>query len=150
MRTTLLVFHILGAATWLGANVTQAIATPQFVKAGGETTARWWRTTVLMGKALYPAAAVVLLLSGIFLVVTSNGGYSFSDPFVGVGFAMIIIGAVVGVTVFGPRGERAATLRETGDATGALVPEGVIRRFGTFDTVLLVITIVAMVSRWGV
>ena len=150
MRNTLLVLHIVGAAAWLGANITQAIATPGFVKAGGEPAANWWATTVRMGKVLYPPAAAVVLLSGIFLVVTSDGGYQFSDAFVGVGMAMVVIGAVLGVTVFGPTGEKAAGLRRAGDDAGAQITEAKIRRFGTIDTVLLVLTIVAMVTRWGV
>jgi hypothetical protein len=150
MRTTLLVFHVLGAATWLGANITQAVASPQFIQAGGEAAARWWRTTVYMGRVLYPSAAIVILLSGIFLVITSEGGYQFSDGFVSVGFAMIVIGIVIGITIFRTRGAKAAELREAGDAAAAAGPEATIRNFGILDTVLLIITIVAMVSRWGI
>lgn len=150
MRNTLLVLHILGAATWLGANITQAIATPHFVKAGGEAAAQWWKTTVAMGRVLYPPAAVLVLISGIFLVTTSDGGYQFSDWFVSVGLAMVIIGTIVGITVFGPKGERAAELRAQGDSTGALAPEAAIRNFGMLDTILLLLTVVAMVTRWGI
>lgn len=99
---------------------------------------------------LYPPAAIVILLTGIFLIVTSNGGYQFSDRFVGVGFAMVIVGAVLGTTYFVPRGEKAAALRAAGDANGAVPVERGISRLGMLDTVLLVITIIAMVSRWGV
>lgn len=150
MRTTLLFLHVLGAGTWLGANITQAIAAPQFVKAGGETAARWWQMTVRMGRVLYPPAVAVILLSGIFLITTSNGGYEFADRFVSVGFAMVIIGGVLGVTYFGPRGERAAERRQSGDAAGAAPIEQGLARVGLLDTALLVITILAMVSRWGV
>lgn len=150
MRTWWPVLHVIGAGTWLGANITQAVATPGFVKAGGVTAARWWETTVAMGRVLYPPAAVAILVSGIFLVLTSNGGYRFSDLFVTIGFAMVVVGGVLGSTVFGPAGKQAAERREAGDAAAAVSVERRLRRVGLIDTVLLLVTITAMVWRLGV
>lgn len=150
MRTWLLILHVIGAGTWLGANLTQAVAMPGFVRKGGEAAVQWWRTTAKMGKVLYPPAGVVILVTGVLLVTSSNGGYTFADPFVSVGFAAVIIGAVLGITYFGPRGERAAARRAEGDEAGAEPIEGGIARMGAVDTAVVVVAIVAMVSRWGV
>ncbi len=147
MRTTLLVLHILAAASWFGANVTQGVVTPHFVRAGGASAAQWWRATVRMGRVLYMPATIVVLVSGIFLV--TSGPYGFADLFVSIGFLAVILGAVLGMAVFAPRGRRAADLHESGDSALAAPVERSIAGFGAFDTVVVAVTIVAMVSKWG-
>jgi hypothetical protein len=147
LRTTLLVIHILAAAAWFGANVTQAVVTPHFVRAGGEPAARWWRATVQMGRVLYMPAGIIVLVTGVFLV--TSGPYSFADLFVSIGFLAVIVGVVLGIVVFGPRGRRAAELHESGDSAAAVPVERSIAGFGALDTVVVAVTILAMVAKWG-
>lgn len=147
MRSLLLVLHILGVAVWLGANVTQAVVTPRLSRGGGEVAARWWETTVAMGRVLYPPAGFLVLLTGIGLVLST--GYSFSDAFVAVGFVAVIVGIVLGITVFGPRGARAAQLHRGEGGEEVAGVQRTIAQFGVVDTLVLVTAVVAMVMKWG-
>ncbi|CAN5900846.1 hypothetical protein BH23ACT5_BH23ACT5_12130 [soil metagenome] len=148
MRTTLLFFHIAAAAAWFGANVTQMVVTPHFAKAGGESAARWWRATVDMGRFLYMPASIIVLVTGI-LLVTTQPAYSFADLFVSIGLLAVVIGVVLGIAVFAPRGRKAAEFHDRGEAASASSVERAIAGFGAFDTLVLGVTILAMVSKWG-
>lgn len=150
MRDGLLIVHILGAATWFGANMVQMFVTPRVGKAGDTAAAQWHRTVVAMGKMLYPVAAVAVLLTGFGLVGTSNGVFSFSDTFVIIGIVMVVIGAVFGIAFFGPQGEKAAAAYTAGDGAGASAIVRKIAGVGALDTALLVVTVSAMVMKWGI
>lgn len=149
MRSTLLVLHILAAGTWIGGNVTQLVVTPWARKMGGGFAANWMRATVRMGRLLYTPAAIVALLTGIWLVIDSSV-YDFEHAFVVIGVATVVIGGALGGTIFGPQGERAAELHEAGGDAGELAAvHSRLWRFGLLDSALLVLTVVAMVNRWG-
>lgn len=149
MRTSLLYLHILAAGIWLGANMTQALMAPRMGRAGGNAAADYYRATVAMGTRLYMPAAIVSLLTGIGLLLVENSPYSFGSAFVSVGFAMVLIGAVLGVKVFGPQGEKAAQLSAAGDASALAPVAARLRSVGMIDSVLLLLTIAAMVWKLG-
>jgi uncharacterized membrane protein len=142
-----LVIHVLAAATWFGANVTQVVVTPRMERVGGAAAAEWMRSTVLMGTRLYTPAAILSLITGIVLVLDRD--YSFGSLFVTLGFITVIVGAVVGIRVFGPVGEERAAAYDSGDQSGIERTGNKLRMFGLLDTVLLVVTITAMVTTWG-
>jgi uncharacterized membrane protein len=149
MTEGLLVLHILGVAAWLGANVTQFAVNGSMIEDRGPVAARWLRTTALMSKTLYMPAAMLILVTGILLVITSDGDHAFSDPFVSIGFLMIVVGAVVGAVVIAPQAERAADAIDADDGDTANSALARIRQFGSIDTVLLIVTIWAMASKLG-
>ncbi len=149
MREFLLVIHILAVGAWIGGNATQFLVTPKMRDRGGAAAAAWMTSVVRMGRLLYTPAALIVLLSGIGLVLDS-AVYDFEQTFVVIGVAMVVVGAVLGMRVFGPKGQRAADAFESGDdAAGAAVVNGTMP-FGLLDTALLIVTITAMVSRWGI
>lgn len=145
-RDILLILHIAGAGTWLGANVVQAVVPPVAARKSSEVLAGWYRITSAMATRVYIPAAILILLTGVLLVL-DNEAYGFGTLFVTIGFAMIVIGALLGSLVFGPGGEKAAEAVESGD--GAAVRGAVARltRYGLIDTLLLLFTITAMVLR---
>lgn len=147
-REILLVVHIAGAGTWLGANIVQAVVPPIAARTSAEVLAGWYRITSAMATRLYVPAAIVILLSGVLLVLDSEA-YGFGTLFVTIGMGMIVAGALLGQFVFGPGGEAAADAVESGD--GGAVRRSVARltRFGLIDTLLLLFTITAMVLRLG-
>jgi len=145
-REILLVLHISGAATWLGANVVQAVVPPVAARVGTETLAGWYRVTSALSTRLYVPAAVLILLTGILLVL-ENDAYGFGSVFVTIGFAMIIVGALFGQFVFGPGGEAAAQAVESGEVDRVRGAVARLTRFGLIDTLLLLFTITAMVIR---
>lgn len=149
METALLLIHILGAAAWFGGSVIQAYVTPRVSAAGGATAASWQRVIVGLGKHVYPPAAVVVLITGFGLVGVSDGVYGYGDPFVVVGILMVVVGAALGIRLFGPLAEKTAAAFDDGDHPTA---EGLLKRaagFGILDTLLLVFTFIVMVYRWG-
>jgi hypothetical protein len=146
-RDILLVLHIAGAGTWLGANVVQAVVPPMAARAGTVTLAGWYRITSGMSR-LYIPAAILILVTGVLLVLDSDA-YGFGSLFVTIGFGMIVVGALFGQFVFGPGGEKAAEAVEAGDGPAIRKAVGRLTAFGVIDTLLLLFTITAMVLRLG-
>ncbi len=150
MRTFLLVVHILAAGAWIGANVTQVVVTPRVSKMGGAAAATWMRSTVTMGRVLYTPAAILSLITGVALVIRSNSPYEFEQAFVVIGFVMVVVGAFLGMRIFGPQGEAAADAFEAGDPDRARAIVSRVLGFGYLDSVLLLVTVTAMVAKWGI
>jgi hypothetical protein len=142
----LLVLHIAGAGTWLGANVVQAVVPPIAARSGTTVLAGWYRVTTEMSRRLYMPAAALILITGIALVLDSEA-YGFGSIFVTIGFGMIIIGAILGIVVFGPGGETAAEAVESEDHTRIRSAVSRLTTWGLVDTLLLLFTITAMVIR---
>jgi hypothetical protein len=147
-RDILLVLHIAGAGTWLGANVVQAVVPALATKSGQATLAGWYRITSAMATRLYIPAALLILVTGVLMVLDSDA-YGFGSLFVTIGFGMIIVGAVLGSVVFGPGGEAAAEAIEAADPVRIRSAMQKLTSFGILDTVLLLFTITAMVLRWS-
>jgi uncharacterized membrane protein len=148
MRNTLLVLHILGVATWFGANMVLAFAGPRAAHATAETR-RWWAETQgSMARVLYNVAGVLVLITGVGLVLDSDF-VAFSDTFVTVGFLAVIIGAVLGMAVFGPGTRKLADAIEAGDEATEKSLNGRLAVFGAIDSLVLVFAIAAMVGKWG-
>lgn len=148
MGEFLLFIHILAAGSWLGASVTQMIVTPALHKVGGAPAAAWMRQTVRLGTAIFTPAAAILLITGVWMVLRESV-YEFEQAFVAVGIAMVIIGAVFGMRIFGPGGRELADLHEAGETAKAGTAHQRLAMFGSIDTVLVVFTIWAMVTRLG-
>lgn len=146
-RDVLLVLHIAGAGTWLGANVVQAVVPGAVARAGTDALAAWYRTTSRLSARLYIPAALLILITGVLLVLRSDE-YGFASNFVTVGFAMIFVGAVLGRLVFEPGGEATASAVESGKGDEVRSAAGRLAGFGVLDTLLLLFTITVMVLRW--
>jgi hypothetical protein len=149
LRDVLLILHIAGAGAWLGANLVQAMAPPLSARQGPAVQAGWYRIAAKLSSRLYMPAAILILATGILLVLGSEGAFSFGSTFVTIGFAMIVVGALLGIFVFDRGSERAATAIEAGDETAARSATGRLAAFGVLDTVLLLLTITSMVLRLG-
>lgn len=147
LREIMLILHIIGAGTWLGANMVQfAVSRPASLE-GPKVAAAWSRMAANMGTKLYMPAGLLVLLSGVVLVVDSDV-YTFGSRFVTIGMAAVIIGAVLGPTVFGPGGHKHAEAVEAGDEATARRIGSRITRFALLDTLVVILAIVVMVLRW--
>ena len=147
MTSVLLYIHILAAGTWIGTNVVQAVTNDRMSKESDEVAVGWLNAVVRWGTVIYAPAAVLVLVTGIWLVAISNDVYRFESPFVVIGFGMVVIGLYFGNRIFGPLNLKAAGLRAKGDDAGRVY--GRLRTFGLIDTILLLVTVAAMVGRWG-
>jgi hypothetical protein len=143
----LLVIHIAAAGSWLGANLIQAIV-PGVLGAESSAAASWFRTTEKLSGRFYIPVGVTVLVTGILLVLNSDL-YGFGSTFVTIGFVAVVIGAVLGSAVFGPKAVVAADAIDAGDMTLARKNRGTLSSFGMLDTLVLLFTIYAMVSKLG-
>jgi len=149
MSEVLLTLHIVAAGTWIGANVVQFMSTNRIAAEGGAAAASWFETVAWWGRVLYSPAAVVLLATGIALVLDSSF-YEFSDAFVSIGFLAIVAGAVIGITKIAKESERAGAAFAAGDDAGGLaVFKQKIMPWTVLDTLILLVTVFAMVGKWG-
>ena len=147
MEEFLLTLHILAAGTWIGANVVRFVVTPRIGDAGADVAAHWHRTAVSLGLQVYTPAAIVIVVTGLGLVGVSDGLYEMSDPFVSLGFLTVIVGAALSMRVFAPLGRRAADAYDSGGDPRPL--ESRMAAVAGVDTVLVVVTVAAMVAKWG-
>lgn len=144
----LLIFHIAAAGTWFGANVIQAVAPPMMAKQGAEAVAGWYRVAANLSKNLYIPAAVLLLITGVWMVLRIDA-FGFGTRFVTIGFAMIVVGAILGIVVLGPGAAAAAQAVESGDQGRIKATAAKLATWGTVDTLLVLLTIGAMVTAWS-
>lgn len=133
---------------WLGTNVVQAVVPRMAANHGTLALAGWYRVAAKLGNRVYVPASLLILVTGILLVLRADE-YGFGTRFVTVGFAMIVIGAVLGVVVFERTSNVAAEAIESGDEGRLGSAFGKLAGFGALDTLLLLLTITAMVTRWS-
>jgi hypothetical protein len=143
----LLVIHIAAAGAWLGANLMQAMV-PGLLGPVTPAAASWFRTTEKLSGRFYIPVGVTVLLTGILLVLDSDL-YGFDAVFVSIGFATVVIGAVLGSTVFGPKSVAIAEAIDAGETDRANKIRGTVGGFGILDTLILLFTIYAMVAKLG-
>lgn len=150
MRNVLLVLHVIGVALWLGANGVQAFAGSRTASAGAEARLWWAETQGAMARALYNVAGVLVLLTGLGLVLRSDSPWEFSDTFVSVGLVAVIIGAGLGMAVFGPGSRQLSAAIRQSDAAAERSLTNRLTAFGILDTIVVVVAITAMVAKWGI
>ena len=132
MRQTLLILHIIGVAIWLGGNVVLAFVGPR-IGAAEATTRIWWAETQgAMARVLYNVAGILVLVTGVGLVLTSDF-YEFSNMFVSIGFLAILVGAGLGMAVFGPGSRALAAAVRDGDADAERAITARLTAFGALD-----------------
>ena len=148
MRDALLVIHIICVAAWLGANLVLAFAGPMAVHADASAR-RWWAEVQgKMGKIYYNIAGILILITGVILVIDSNS-IEFSSMFISIGFLAVIIGALLGIFVFGPGSREIVSAIDSGDRDKEHAVNNRLTTMGIIDTLVMVLAIVAMVGHWG-
>lgn len=148
-RTFLLAVHLASVAAWLGANFVQGYMASRTRKADAAAR-RWWvETQGAMARVYYSVAGVVVLVTGIIMVLSDQRAGEFSSTFVSIGFAAIIIGVVLGVTVFGPGSRKIAAAIDSGDEATERALDARLGIFGVIDSLVVLLTIAAMVGKWG-
>lgn len=147
-RTLLLALHITAVAGWLGANFVQMVLTPRFARGPAEIAAAWTRQIIWLGERYYIAVGVTIAVTGVLLVL--DGDWSWSSGFIWVGITVVVLGAVMGSTVFGPLAKRRAEALEAGDQPSADAAQARMMPFAVLDTVLILAALLAMVDKWMV
>lgn len=147
MRNAALWLHIIGASMWLGTNLAQLFIGPKLVNGGAGL--QWLKAVEKASGPLYGSASVVILLTGVYLVI-SNDAFSFGSAFVGIGIAVVIIGGALAGLVFNRKTRQAIGFFESGETAKALPVYKSIGTWGMLDTALVAFAVLAMVSKWGV
>lgn len=145
----LLVIHIISVALWLGSNISMGIGSGRAVGASNEINAWWADVQGFLGKTLRNVAFVLLLLTGIGMVTMSDDMYKFKNPFVSVGFLVVIIGGALGGMVFAPGCRKIAEAFRNGDTAAGKKEIDKLGLVGTVESLLVVVTILFMVFKWG-
>lgn len=141
--------HILAAASWFGGGVATQIGGQIFASEPDTSRASWYRLLLRLGQILYTPAAVIVLITGVILV-TGSEAYGFGSTFVSIGFLTVIVGAGLGMAVYGPRSRAASAALESGDTGAATAAITRIKQAAWFELALLAVTIAGMVWKWGI
>lgn len=145
-RNVLLWLHITAAAGWLGANFVQLVLARYFDKLGGDARRGWTEATEWMGTRYYAPIGALILLTGVGLVMET--GFEFSAGFVGLGIFVVILGGVMGGAVFAPLSKQRLAALEAGDESAAKAMLARLTVAGVFDTALVMLVVLAMVTKW--
>jgi hypothetical protein len=145
-RTVLLTLHIVGVASWLGANFVQLVLAPRFARASSDVAAAWSRQTIWLGERYYTGAGAVIGITGVLLVL--DGNWSWSAGFIWVGIGVVVLGAVLGVAFFGPLAKQRVAALESGDTDQADTAQRRIIPLALLDTALVITAVLAMVHKW--
>jgi len=145
---TLLVFHVLSAATWIGASFYNAFLGPRFAAAGGPAAVAWIKAVGEAALKFFMPAAVLTLLTGIGLVL-SDDAFDWGDLFVSIGLAVVIVGALIASFALSPATRAALAAVESGDFAAAGAAGRRAANWGRAISLLLVVAVVVMVLKTG-
>ena len=151
MRILFLYAHIVMAILWIGGAVMFTLLSSRARSAGPEAVIRSMQESEWAGKFYFTPVAILMLVTGILLVVTSNGAYTFEDPFVVAGIAGIVISGVLGGTYYAKAAQSISTaVRERGlEDPSAQQQLDRLRLIAWVETVMLLLIELLMVYRAG-
>lgn len=141
--------HVVAAIVWLGAGITLYL---QFAYLGmNRDSAGLLKMTYMaswMGPRVFAPASVLTLVFGVIMVLTEDG-LEFSDPFITIGFAGVIGSFILGMVFTEGRAKRYVEVAEAeGPDAPALEKLGKeIGNFSLADIVLLLFVVYAMVAK---
>lgn len=94
-----LFLHILGVFAIAGAAVTELICVSMARRASTVQEVRIWASTGSMIEKVFPAAAIVLLATGGYMVGNSDEPFKWSMGWINVSAIALIVGSIVGFAI---------------------------------------------------
>ncbi|MDP1795445.1 MAG: hypothetical protein Q8K63_15000 [Acidimicrobiales bacterium] len=147
-RNLLLTLHISAVAAWLGADLVQYVVVPRLRSAGRDAEMAWSEAVAFLHARYYAIVAVVILFSGIALVV--EGDWPLRDSrFIWVGVAAILLGGGLGGGRLGPLAKKRLEALQANNADAVAAVDRQAKPIEIFLSLTVVVTILAMVSKWG-
>jgi uncharacterized membrane protein len=140
MREFLLIVHILSAAAWIGGGLFALTSFPKLASQVGVKEVGHLDESV--GSRFFGIAIVLLLLSGIGLVLTSDA-FGWSDAFVLTGIGVIVVEGALQGTVFGPK------MTEAYESENLNAFRQTFRISGIASLALVILAVWAMVTKIG-
>ena len=143
--------HVVFVVAWVGGAIGLFVIQTR-MRAAGDMPGLMslGRQMEAMGKVYYGPLSVLTLLTGILMIATTDG-YGFSDPWVVIGLAAIVITLVIGLGVIAPTG--AKMLEESAkpepDRAVAAGYASRMRVLSMVNIAILIVAIWAMVVKPG-
>lgn len=147
VRTGLLALHITAIASWLGADILQHAMRHRWKTETPEANTAWARMQFWMHDRYYAVVAVVILVTGIALV--QNGHWGWSTKFVWVGMGTIVAGGTLGGIGLKGLAKKRIDALEANDTRTAAATERRALPIELLLTAFVLVTVVAMVHKWG-
>jgi uncharacterized membrane protein len=144
--------HVLAAVVWVGgACVVQVYALLAVRTNDPVRVAAFAGDTEFVGTRIFIPASLILLVSGIFTVHESGGGWTYSQGWVQFGLAIVVLSIVVGAGYLGPESGRIARATEAHGVASAEVQARIRRIFlvSRIELVLLLCVVFDMVVKPG-
>jgi uncharacterized membrane protein len=144
--------HVLAAVVWVGgACVVQVYAFLALRTNDPLRVAAFAGDTEFVGTRIFIPSSLILLVSGVFTVHESAGGWSYSQGWVQFGLAIIVLSIAVGAGYLGPEAGRIAKATARSGVESAEVQERIRRIFlvSRIELVLLLAVIFDMVVKPG-
>jgi len=140
--------HVVAAAAWLGGNLIMLMVPGLMARGGPQAMLATGRTALVLGRVFFTPAAIITLLTGIWLVIDLEA-YGFGEAFVSVGFAAVIIILIGSIVVLIPNGRKMVEAMEAGDGATAQALAPRQSTMSVVNVLVLLVTFYAMVARWG-
>ncbi len=122
---------------------------PMFDRSGHAAARVWHEASGQMAKVYYSVAGAVITITGVFLLLQSDSPWTFSDPFVSIGFVVVLIGGLTGVLFFAPASRAAVTAHDEHDPGAVAKMRRRLTVGAVVDTGLVIFAIYAMVAKLG-
>lgn len=148
MSETLLIIHILSAATWIGGSLFLGFVGPRMGKAGGPAAGAWVGVVLEAVPKFFLPAALLTLLSGATIVATQDE-WDWSDGFVGIGLAVVVVALALAFMNNVPSLRKMLVAAKSGDGPTVAANARKVTRGGAAIALLLILALIAMVLRLG-
>ncbi len=148
MRDILLIVHIISIALWLGGSIMNGVINMNVMKQNSlDGSLALARAEAKLGLTFYMPMSILAFVTGIALVVTSDGVFSMGDPWVSFGMLTVIVAAVLGPVKLQPLTDKMIAQYEAGDLAAGTAAGMEIGKWSTITTALLVISTILMVVK---
>lgn len=147
LNTTLSVIHILAVAVWFGGILALSFASSTLAGADAATR-RWFADAQLaVGRVVFSVAGVLTFVTGIWLTLDRN--ISMGSTFVTIGFAVVIVGTILGMAVYAPACKQLVAAIDAGDGEAEAAASKKLMTTNAVNAILLLVAVVSMVGAWG-
>lgn len=141
-----LTIHILAAASWFGAGIFMNALMARLSTQGQQQAVAGISTQTSFISRFFDISAIVTLISGVALVLTVDA-WEFSDPFISIGFAGVIITLGIGHGMITPTAKKLAAALAAGNADEAQALGQRMGMLSAVDSLILLLVIIAMVVK---
>ena len=153
MLEWIVVFHVMAGAAWFGGQVyiEGLMATAGRAK-DTSTILTITSTAAKTSVRVFTGAAILLLITGVWILLDGESPFAFEDMFVSIGFLIVLVGLGITIFYFRPKG---ATLESEIAAQGltstaALATAKQIAMVSHIMTLLVSLAMIVMVLHVGV